>query len=173
MTSPAAAPESAGSRRQARRRLILALALIGLAVGSLGVFERFRQPERDPPAPHEPAQALIAPPPVPVPAEKSAAEESAGRPPPPVVVNETDWVAAPTPPRAPRPSSNAAYVVQAGVFASSANAQALRKRLEKEGIRAQVETRVQLGPYQDRGDAEKALTRLRRLGVDAVMVPVR
>ncbi len=170
LTAPAASPDSFAPKRRARRRLILALALIALAVGSLGVFERFRQPERAPPAPHGPAQALIAPPPM-APAESSAGPEPAGPPPAPVVVNEADR--APASSDRPVPTVKSSYVIQAGVFTSSANARALRDRLEKAGIRAKVETRVQLGPYQDRSEAEHALARLRELGVDAVLVPAR
>lgn len=93
-----------------------------------------------------------------------------------MVVNEPD---APPPPsaksRTPPDTAldNPAYLVQAGVFTSAANAQSLQQRLAKAGIRAKVETRVQLGPYQNRLEAEQALARLKKLGVNGVMVPAR
>ena len=68
---------------------------------------------------------------------------------------------------------SATYLVQAGVFTSTANAQSLQQKLAKAGIRAKVETRVQLGPYKDRREAEQALAKLKKLGVNAVMVPAR
>jgi DedD protein len=92
------------------------------------------------------------------------------------VVNEPD---SPVPLNAPlrltQPAAteDASYVVQAGVFTSPANARTLQQRLAKAGIRAKVETRVQLGPYKDRREAEQALAKLKKLGVSAVMVPAR
>jgi DedD protein len=92
------------------------------------------------------------------------------------VVNEPDGPVPPgAPPRIAPPATAelASYVVQAGVFASPANARTLQQRLAKAGIRAKVETRVQLGPYKDRREAEQALAKLKKLGVSAVMVPAR
>ncbi|MBK6742022.1 MAG: SPOR domain-containing protein [Hydrogenophilales bacterium] len=62
-----------------------------------------------------------------------------------------------------------AYVVQLGVFADPANARDLVDRLVKVGVRAQMETRVQLGPFANRQEAEKARAELMRLGVKGVV----
>src|SRR6266404_1596850 len=48
--------------------------------------------------------------------------------------------------------------------------QALQQQLVKAGIPAHTETRVQLGPFQDRREAETALAKVKKLGVDAVLV---
>jgi DedD protein len=64
-------------------------------------------------------------------------------------------------------------LVQVGVFTSPANAQALQHQLVKAGIPAHTETRVQLGPFQDRREAETALAKVKKLGVNAVLVAPR
>jgi DedD protein len=61
-------------------------------------------------------------------------------------------------------------MIQVGVFTSPANAQALQKQLQRAGIEAHLETRVQLGPFEDKRDADKALSRARKLGINAVLV---
>lgn len=177
MNAPAQPQTATEPKRPARNRLLLAAILIGLAVAGLAAVERFRDRPVDPPPPHEPSQALIAPP---APAPEAPAVSPEARPveppPPPVVVNEPDRPQpAPTASRTPSPvlPDNATYLVQAGVFTSTANAQSLQQKLAKAGIRAKVETRVQLGPYKDRREAEQALARLKKLGVNAVMVPAR
>ena len=136
------------------------------------------------PPPHEPSQALIAPPsPEPL-AEPLQSDHPAGPPPPPQVVNN-EKLAAMAKPAAALPSANAkiaakpapvpgkAYVVQVGVFMSPANARALQQQLARAGIPAHTETRVQLGPFQDRREAETALAKVKKLGVDAVLVAPR
>jgi len=66
-----------------------------------------------------------------------------------------------------------AYLVQVGIFNSPANAQALQKQLRRAGLDARLETRVQLGPYKDKRDADKALARAKKLGINAVLVNSR
>jgi DedD protein len=177
LNAPAHPQPAPAPLQRTRTRLIIAAALIGLAVASLAAVEQFRDRPVSVPAPHEPSQALIAPPaPPPEPAAAAPGTTAPEPPPPPVVVNEPDTP--PIPAAAPRPPTgaaidNPAYLVQAGVFTSPANAQSLQQRLAKAGIRAKVETRVQLGPYKDRLEAEQALARLKKLGVNAVMVPAR
>jgi len=68
------------------------------------------------------------------------------------------------------PAPGKVYLVQVGIFNSPANAQALQKQLRRAGIEAHLETRVQLGPFKDKRDADIALARARKLGVDAVLV---
>ncbi len=62
------------------------------------------------------------------------------------------------------------YVVQLGVFNSATNAQSLQKRLKRAGIDAHLETFVKVGPFKDKYEAEKALARARKLGIQAVLV---
>ena len=66
-----------------------------------------------------------------------------------------------------------AYVVQVGVFASPANAEALRDRLRKGGIDAQTETRVRVGPFATAAEAQAVSARLRALGLEPVTLPQR
>jgi DedD protein len=61
------------------------------------------------------------------------------------------------------------FVVQLGVFTDPANAQELVARLNKQGIRAYTETRVHVGPFLNRAEADKARTELRRLGISGVV----
>ena len=53
------------------------------------------------------------------------------------------------------------FLVQAGVFAEPANAEALRRRLSTPARKATIQGRVMLGPYERREDAEAALARVR------------
>jgi len=177
LSAPTVAPAADGARPRTRRRLLIGLLLIGLAVGGLVIMERVRERAPAEPAPHEPAQALMGtPPPLAVDEPAAPATEP---PAPPVVVNESDPPAGPSAvaPRAPSlvraPEGKSGYVVQAGVFASASNARSLQERLAKAGLRVKVETRVQLGPYPDRREAQQALDKLKALGIDGVMVPSR
>lgn len=178
MTAPASPPPAADPKRGIRRRLLIAAVLIGLAVAGLVAVEQMRERPKTFSPPHEPSQALIAPPPPAAPETSAATSQVqlAHPPPPPVVVNEADR---PVPsagvPRTlpPAITDRASYFVQAGVFTSPDNARSLQQRLAKAGIPAKVETRVHLGPYKDRREAEQALTKLKKLGITAVMVPAR
>ena len=184
--APAGAPTAERLKQRANRRLLAALLLIGVAIGGLALMERERQRPAITPPPHEPSQALIAPPsPEPL-AEPAQSDHPAEPPPPPQVVNNEKRVApAPAKPAPalppvgakidakPAPAADKAYVVQVGVFMSPANAQALQQQLVKAGIPAHTETRVQLGPFQDRREAETALAKVKKLGVNAVLVAPR
>ncbi len=65
------------------------------------------------------------------------------------------------------------YLVQAGVFGTPQNAEALQRKLAAAGLPATTETRVVLGPFRDRAEAERARETLRGLGVDALLMPGR
>ena len=71
------------------------------------------------------------------------------------------------------PPAGRGYVVQLGVFTEPANAQELVARLRKQGIRAYTETRVHVGPFLNRAEAEKAQAELRRLGISGVVGATR
>lgn len=65
------------------------------------------------------------------------------------------------------------FVVQMGVFANVGNAQQLHEKLVKAGIPAQIEARVQIGPFTSREQADLARSKMREMGLDAgVVVPL-
>jgi DedD protein len=72
----------------------------------------------------------------------------------------------PTPAKSATPST---FVVQLGVFTDPTNARELVERLNKLGVRAQMETRVQVGPFNNRLEADKARAEIARLGVKGVV----
>jgi DedD protein len=179
--APAGAPAPEQTKQPGKRHLLGALLLIGVAIGGLALMDRWRQKPAITPPPHEPSQALIAPPPHESPAAPVQSDHPVEPPPPPQVVNneklsaaaKADAASAPAGARIatkPAPETGTAYVVQVGVFMSPANAQALQQQLLKAGIAAHTETRVQLGPFRDRREAETALAKVRKLGVNAVLV---
>ena len=179
------APVQEETRSPAGRRLIGAAVLIGLAIGSLALVDRFRDRPAGLTPPHEPSQALItmpAPEPVTPPGDPALAVTP---PPPPRVINNETLA---PPPRAAAttlthvtntvPAEKSvvlakAYMIQVGVFTSPANAQALQKQLHGAGMDAHLETRVQLGPFRDKQEADKALARAKKLGINAVLVSAR
>ncbi len=66
---------------------------------------------------------------------------------------------------APRPLSG--YTLQAGIFADPRRAEDVLARLAQEGIPATLETRVLVGPFRNRGEAESARATMRMMGIDA------
>jgi DedD protein len=72
---------------------------------------------------------------------------------------------------APEPAPKG-YTVQLGVFSNPANALQLQEKLAQHGIRSYTETRLQIGPFKDRAEAENALRQVRNLGIGAVVVPI-
>lgn len=62
------------------------------------------------------------------------------------------------------------FVLQLGVFSNAGNAEELRSRLKLAGIPAQLETRVQVGPFPSKEDAARAQEKLRKLGLDQGML---
>lgn len=63
------------------------------------------------------------------------------------------------------------YTLQAGVFVDPKRAEELHARLVQEGIPATIETRVLVGPFKNRKEAEAARKKLRALGVESVQLP--
>lgn len=183
-----AAPPQEQTKSRTGRRLITAAVLIGLAIGGLALVDRFRDRPAGLTPPHEPSQALIAPPGPESSVPAINPEPTIKPPPPPQVVNNETLApppgasnATPSPPPATQaaPSEKPVlvpgkvYMVQVGVFTSPANAQALQKQLLRAGMESHLETRVQLGPFKDKRDAEKALSRAKKLGINAVLLSAR
>jgi DedD protein len=82
---------------------------------------------------------------------------------------------APSPPPAPAPSSQPpakGYAVQLGVFSNPANATQMQEKLAQHGIKSYTETKLNVGPFQNKEEAEAALAKLRGLGINAVVVPL-
>lgn len=94
------------------------------------------------------------------------------------VVEETapPQLAAPTPaPAAASAKPPAArlfsgFVLQAGVFSSPQLAEELRAKLTLSGVPSSVETRVQVGPFHTRQEAEAAQARLKELGIQTILI---
>lgn len=61
--------------------------------------------------------------------------------------------------------------LQAGIFASPANAEEMKKKLEAEGYPVYLETRVHVGPFQNRKDADKARDKLKEQGTATLFIP--
>lgn len=82
----------------------------------------------------------------------------------------------PSPAAAVAPPSGASrlfsgFLLQAGVFSSVQRAEELYERLNQSGVRATLETRVQVGPFRTRQEAEAAQAKLKQLGVETIVVP--
>lgn len=66
------------------------------------------------------------------------------------------------------------FALQLGVFSDVANAEELRAKLEKAGIRASIEARVRVGPFATRAEADTAREKLRQLGIsEAVLLSMK
>lgn len=87
--------------------------------------------------------------------------------PAPTNVPQTKPSLAPPPTR--QPDLGKGYVVQLGVFSNPENARELVDKLNKQGIRAYLEARVQIGPFQNRQEAETAQIEMRKLGYNPLV----
>ena len=63
------------------------------------------------------------------------------------------------------------FVVQAGVFTNAERAAELHAKLSLSGVPSTLETRVQVGPFKTRQEAEAAQAKLKALGIDSLLVP--
>ncbi|HNH23924.1 MAG TPA: SPOR domain-containing protein, partial [Accumulibacter sp.] len=82
------------------------------------------------------------------------------------------------PETAPAKKSGGQHLIMAGAFANPENARQLQTRLSAAGIHAYTEvlnspdgkkTRVRAGPFANREAAEKALEKMKRIGVSGVV----
>lgn len=63
------------------------------------------------------------------------------------------------------------FLVQAGVFSSAQRAEELHARLSLSGVPSTIESRVQVGPFRTRQEAEAAQHKLKELGIESILVP--
>lgn len=71
---------------------------------------------------------------------------------------------------APEPKN---FVVQVGVFTDMANARQLQSKLAENGIPSHTETKLQVGPFNTRAEADAAREKLKNLGIGSVVTPGR
>ncbi|MEW6678351.1 MAG: SPOR domain-containing protein [Pseudomonadota bacterium] len=122
----------------------------------------------------EPGSALRSPPPPPRVTNTPTVPPRPAASPRPDVVSALPATATPAPglppvpPRFPPPGSGN-LVVQMGVFSEPARAEELVQRLRKQGISARMETRVYVGPFLNRQEADKAREEMKRLGLDGLI----
>ena len=85
-------------------------------------------------------------------------------------------------PSAEAPASNVRYLLQAGAFGNSGEAEAIKARLAMNGLAARVEPtqingstvyRVRVGPYQSANDLSEAKSKLESSGLQAMAVKVQ
>ncbi|AXK39726.1 SPOR domain-containing protein [Crenobacter cavernae] len=114
-----------------------------------------------------PAQAPTPAPPVkPAPAKAFRPE-----PPPPAAATPAQTVGGPPAPAARQAGSSVGYNVQLGLFSSLENAQRLLTELKAKGVEAKTETRVFVGPFRTRAEAEEAIAALKEIGAQPLLVP--
>ncbi len=63
------------------------------------------------------------------------------------------------------------FVVQVGVFTTAANARSLQEKLSAKGIRTHLETRLVVGPFQDRAEADAVVSQLKQMGLEGMVSP--
>lgn len=78
------------------------------------------------------------------------------------------------------PAKGESFVVQLGAFSNAGNAKQLQAKLTANHIKAYTDTlksaggdrvRVRAGPYASRAEADKALVKIKQLGLDGKVVP--
>ncbi|TCS70102.1 DedD protein [Sulfuritortus calidifontis] len=189
--------EGGDIRRRALFRLAVAAAVTSAALAGLWWLDHSGKQEKAKPTP-PPKPIVSAPPPAPALAPEQAAGTEAtpapAEPPPPPVIGKlpepapaAPSVAKPAQPPSPAPSkplpstavasaivpaAKGGFVVQLGVFSNPDNARELVEKLRQQGIRAEMETRVHVGPFLNRAEAEKAQAELRKLGLTPVVTTV-
>jgi len=130
--------------------------------------------------PAAPAPVIVTPPVLPAPAlaENPPAEPAPAPAPAPVKAVAVSRVVAPKAVLAPTPPPPQAHGINVGLFADPANAGKAHARLVEAGfpaIQQKVEspkgelTRVRVGPFASRAQADEAAARIRALGLDAVV----
>jgi DedD protein len=117
---------------------------------------------------HGAQKPAAAPQPAPAKTLAAPAAQPAKAPPPVTKQAETAAIPAAKPAATTTPKG---YVVQLGVFTNYANAQQLQERLAQNGIKSYTETRVHVGPFQNKAEADLAQAKIKAMGIGAVVVP--
>ncbi len=123
-------------------------------------------PPAEPASPRPPQPAAT-----PAPAPQPAAAPAPVQPPP----DEAARVRAILEGKSPAPAASGnGFVVQVGAFGEGSKAEALASELKSKGLTAYTEkagsvTRVRVGPYASRGEADRAAERLKALGQSPVV----
>ena len=138
------------------------------------------------PAPAAPPPKASAPAPAPVPALAKPPKEEAPRErpaPPPAAKPAPATVAVPVAPPVAPPAASAAqaarFVVQAGAYLDATSLRDARQKVEKLGLKTYTQvvetptgkrTRVRVGPYENRPDAEAVAARIKATGLSVVVL---
>lgn len=102
-------------------------------------------------------------------------------PPPPEIAAKPVLPAVPTaeapraaasPPKVDLPPRSG-YLLQSSALSDAARAEELQARLAQVGIPSVIETRLQVGPFRSRADAESARRQMNALGVDGTVQRIR
>ncbi|MCB1909071.1 MAG: SPOR domain-containing protein [Rhodocyclaceae bacterium] len=130
-------------------------------------------------APQAAASAPVAPAPKPAAerGESGRATEAAGAPQPAVVDEAARAAAILAGGAADGVPPVRRFVVQVGAYRDRGNATNLQGKLKADGFSAFTErsgdkTRVRIGPFDDRADAESVLARVRRMGLGGSVLPL-
>ena len=138
-----------------------------------------------PPPPPPPPPAPPAPPPAPAPAPAPTVPAPAPAP-RPASRDDGDRArallegrAAPAAPAAAAAESAGRFIVQVGAFADDAKARETRQKLERAGLKTYTQvaktadgdrTRVRVGPFASRADADRAAERIKGLALPAAVL---
>ncbi len=125
------------------------------------------QPTAPPPASRTPDQPVAG---AEIPRSTDGGPARGTAEPSPAARQRATAAAAPSAGGAPALEARTGFVVQLGMFTTVENAQALHTRLRQQGIPAFLETRVVVGPFRDRAEADAAQRKLQELGVGGVIV---
>ncbi|MDR1661618.1 MAG: SPOR domain-containing protein [Azoarcus sp.] len=122
------------------------------------------------PPPVKRSEARKSPPatiPVPSPSRPETSETRATP-----AVSGTDVTRVPTLPRSPPALTRllSGYTLQAGVFTDPRRAEEVYAKLAQEGIPVTLETRVLVGPFKNRKEADSARAKMKAMGIDALPV---
>lgn len=61
--------------------------------------------------------------------------------------------------------------MQVGVFTDMDNAKQLQAKLAEHGIPSHTETKLQIGPFTNKAEADAAREKLKSLGIGSVVIP--
>ena len=187
----AALAQRASSRKRLWVLAVINAVLAAAAVGAYWGLSHWVSEQRPPPAPIVPVPVAPLPPAAPISAPSFAPApppiEAASTPPSPpatlvpVAPEVPAVVPAPAPTPAPvpaRPVPLEGFAINVGLFADATNADRVLTRLLDAGLPAFIQvvdspngqrTRVRVGPFASRAQADEAAVRIRALGLDAVV----